>query len=130
MFASSVGSDHRDGVIRVVPETDGIVAVCLEGEFDLSNVRDLSDEIDRVLEAGNDVILDLSQVTFMDSSIISILVQGSREASARQQRMVLQLGTAAVVERVLELFAIEQVVPRARDREEAVRTIRHNAGAL
>ena len=130
MFASSVGSDHRDGVIRVVPETDGIVAVCLEGEFDLSNVRDLSDEIDRVLEAGNDVILDLSQVTFMDSSIISILVQGSREASARRQRMVLQLGTAAVVERVLELFAIEQVVPRARDREEAVRTIRHNAGAL
>ena len=130
MFASSVGSDHRDGVIRVVPETDGIVAVCLEGEFDLSNVRDLSDEIDRALEAGNDLILDLSQVTFMDSSIISILVQGSREASARQQRMVLQLGTAAVVERVLELFAIEQVVPRARDREEAVRTIRHNAGAL
>jgi anti-anti-sigma factor len=130
MFASAAGSEQRDGVVRVVPETDRIVAVCLEGEFDLANARDLRDEIDRALEGGNDLILDLSQATFVDSSIISVLVQGSREARARQQNVVLQLGTAAIVERVLELFAIEQVLPRAQDRKEAVRVIRQQPGVV
>ena len=53
MFASSVGSEHRDGATRVVPETGEIVSVCLEGEFDLGNVRELRDEIDRALDSGN-----------------------------------------------------------------------------
>jgi len=130
MFASSIGSEHHAGAIRVVPETDEIIAVCLEGEFDLSDVRGLRDEIDRALGGGNDVILDLSGATFLDSSIISVLVQSSREASASRQRMVLQLGTAAVVERVLEFFAIERVVPRAHDRREAVRIIQRHAASV
>ena len=130
MFASSIGSEHHAGAIRVVPETDEIIAVCLEGEFDLSDVRGLRDEIDRALGGGNDVILDLSGATFLDSSIISVLVQSSREASASRQMVVLQLGTAAVVERILEFFAIERVVPRARDRREAVRIIQRHAASV
>jgi hypothetical protein len=57
MHASSNGSTHRDGVIRVVPERDAVVAVCLEGEFDLKNAPAVSDQIGRLLEAGNDLIL-------------------------------------------------------------------------
>ena len=130
MSASPVGSEHREGVIRVVPETDEIVAVCLEGEFDLAEVRRLRDEIDRALDGGKDVILDLSEATFIDSSIIGALVHGSREARASKQSMVLQLGTAAIVERVLELFAIEQVLPRAHDRPEAVQIIQQRAASV
>ena len=73
------------------------------------------------------VYLDLSEATFIDSSIIGVLVQGSREAGASRQHIVLQVGTAAIVERVLELFAIEQLLPRAHDRQEAVRIVRQRA---
>jgi hypothetical protein len=41
--------------------------------------------------------------------------------------MVLQVGTAAIVERVLELVRIERVLPRAHDRQEAVRIIQQKA---
>ena len=125
MQASSIGCAHRGGVIRVVPERDGIVAICLEGEFDLANTPALSDQIGSLLGAGNDVILDLSEATFIDSSVINVLARASRAADEGGQTMVLQIGTAALVERILEIVSIEQVLPRANDRQEAVRIIRH-----
>ena len=128
MVASlSSGSEHRDGVIRVAPETGEIVAVCLEGDFDLANAPALEDQIDRALERGKHLILDLSEATFIDSSVIHILVRGSKAAGGREQTIVLQLGTAAVVERALEVAEIERVLARAHDRQEAVRMIRQKA---
>lgn len=127
MLASAVGSTHRQGVIRVVAETDEIVAVCLEGDFDLSNAPAFADEIDRALESKNDLILDLSEATFIDSSVINVLVRASRAVRGRPQSVVLQLGTAAIVERALEIASIEQVLTRAHDRQEAVRIIQQQA---
>ncbi len=129
MHASSIGSQNRDGAIRVIAETDEIVAVCPEGEFDLANAPALGDEIDRALEAGKDLILDLSAVTFIDSSVIRVLVQASETAAERKQAIVLQLGTAAIVERVLQIVGIERLLPRAHDRQEALRIIRQQPEA-
>jgi anti-anti-sigma factor len=128
--ASPIGSEHRDGAISVVPETDAIVAVCLEGDFDLTNAQALGEQLDRALGSGNGVIVDLSEATFVDSSVIHVLVRGAKAARAREQVLVVQLGTAATVERVFELAGIEQLVPRAHDRQEAVRTIQLEAGAV
>lgn len=130
MSASSVDFEHREGVTRVVPETDEIVAFCLEGEFDLTSARTLDDEIDRALERGKSLILDLSEATFIDSSIIHILSRASKAARRREQTLVLQLGTAAIVERVIEISGIDQVLPRAHDRQEAVRIIQQQAEAV
>ena len=130
MPASSFGSEHRAGAIRVVPETDEIVAVCLEGDFDLANAPALGDAIDRALESGNELILDLSEATFIDSSVINVLVRSSKAASERERAVVLQLGTARIVERALEIARIEQVLPRAHDRQEAVRMIQQQAGTM
>jgi anti-anti-sigma factor len=127
MFASTFGSEHREGAIRVTRETDGIIAVCFEGDFDMANAPALGDQIDLALESGKDVILDLSEATFIDSSVIDVLVRGSKAASGRKQTVVLQLGTAAIVERVLELARMDQVLPRAHDRQEAVGIIQQQA---
>lgn len=127
MFASSFVSERRAGTIRVVRETDGILAVCLEGEFDLANAPTLVDQIDLALETGKDLVLDLSEATFIDSSVINVLMRASKAAGERQQTMVLQLGTAAIVERALEIARIELVLTRAHDRQEAVRIIQKRA---
>ena len=130
MLASPLDSTHH-GVIRVdvVPETDKIVAVCLEGEFDMANARTVGEEIDRTLEGGKDLIFDLSEATFIDSSFIAVLMRAVKAAHGREQGIVLQLGTAAVVERVLEITRIEQVLPRAHDRQEAVRMVQQKSVA-
>ena len=122
MSATSFGSEQR-GVVRVVPETDEIVAVCLEGDFDLSNAPALGKEVGLALENGNDLILDLSQATFIDSSVVHVLVNASKAVIGSNRAVVLQLGTAAIVERVLEIAEIERVLPRAHERQEAVRII-------
>ena len=129
MLASSLGSKHRQGVISVVPETDGIVAVCLKGEFDIATERVLGDQVDRALERGDNLILDLSEATFIDSSVIGVLMRAVKVAGGRKQTMVLQLGTASIVERVFEITRIEQVLPRAHDRQEAVRMIQQKSVA-
>jgi len=127
MSASSLGSEQRAGVVRVVPETDEIVAVCLEGDFDLGNAPALGTEVGRALENGNDLILDLSQATFIDSSVVHVLVNASRAAIGSKRAVVLQLGTAPIVERVLEIAEIERVLPRVHERREAVRIIQEKA---
>lgn len=123
MFASSLGSKHQQGVISVVPEAEEIVAVCLEGEFDMTNAPTVGEKIDRTLEDGKHLIVDLSEATFIDSSLIAVLVRAAKATRGTEQAIVLQHRTAATVERVLEITGIEQVLPRAHDREEAVRII-------
>jgi anti-anti-sigma factor len=115
------------GVIRVVPEKDRIVAVCLEGELDLANVPALGEEIDGVLARGNDLIVDLSEVTFIDCSVIRVLFNAAQAADGLDQTMVIQLGTGPTVQRILKIVGIEQVLPRAHGREEAVRIIERHA---
>lgn len=123
MLAAPLGSKHSEGVISVVPETDEIVAVCLEGEFDMANARTVGEEIDRTLQSGKDLILDLSEATFIDSSLTDVLIRAVTAGREKEQAIVLQLGTAAIVERVLEITKIEQLLPRAHGRQEAVRII-------
>jgi anti-anti-sigma factor len=123
MFASTPGSQERGGAIRVVRERDSVVAVCLDGEFDMANAPVLHNEINGALATGDDVIVDLGQATFIDSSVIHVLFASVRAAREQHRRLVLQLGTAPIVERALELAAIERVVARAHDREEAVRLL-------
>ena len=127
MHASSFGPDHVAGAIRVVPERDEIVAVCLEGEFDVANVSALRDRVDTALASGNDLILDLSQATFIDSSVIRVLFDAASATKGSDQTIVLQLGTMPIVERALDIVSIERVLPRARDREEAVLIIQRQA---
>ena len=123
MFASTVDSEHREGVVRVVPERDEIIAVCVEGEFDVANVSALRDQVDGALASGNDLILDLSQATFIDSSVIHVLFDAASAVEGRDQTVILQLGTAPIVERALEIVDIDRALPRAHDRAEAIRMI-------
>lgn len=124
MVASSFDYEHRAGVLRVASEADGIVALCVQGDFDLANVSALRDEVDETLARGDDLILDLSEASFIDSSVIHVLFHAARAVRGREQSLVLQLGTAPIVERALQIAEIERVVPRAHDRDEAVEMIR------
>lgn len=123
MSASQFRSEHPPGAIRLVDETEHVVAVCLEGDLDRTNVAALDAAIERALQPGNDLIVDMSEATFIDSSVLQSVVRAAQSAGRRQQAIVLQLGTAALVERILEIVQIEEVLPRVHDRQEALRVI-------
>jgi anti-anti-sigma factor len=107
----------------VFAETDEIAGLCLAGEFDMANAPQIIEEGERLLADDNQVIVDLSDATFIDASVIHALVRVGAEARKDGRVVVLQLGTAAIVERVIEISNIERVLPRARTRPEAIDTI-------
>jgi anti-anti-sigma factor len=127
MPAAPVGSEPGDGVVRVVPETDDIVAVGLEGEFDLGSTPMLREEFDRALQSRKHLIVDLSQTTFIDSSVIHVLFGVAKGVGGSGRTAVLQLGTAPLVERALTIAEIERVMPRVHRREEAIELIQRRA---
>ena len=124
MQTTSFKTEAAPGTVNVAPETDNIIALSLVGEFDMANSPRLNEEIDRALTDGKDLILDLSQATFIDSSVINALFRAGKNAAARRRIAVLQLGTAAIVERALELSNIERALPRTHTRTEALEAIR------
>jgi anti-anti-sigma factor len=106
---------------------DDIVVLALEGDFDRHNAATLGEQLDRALETRKDLILDLSQVTFLDSSVVGELFRAALVAKESGQTAVLQLGTAPLVERVLEIVGIESMLPRAHHRQEAIQIIERRA---
>ena len=114
---------NEPGELHVVAAADGIAALCLEGEFDLANAPQIIEEGKRLLAEDKQVILDLSEATFIDSSVIQALAHLGAEATKKGRIAVLQVGTPAIVERVIEISGIDRVIPRTQTRPEAINTI-------
>lgn len=123
---SRIAFDPRDGpgTLRVEPQAKDVVALCLVGEFDMANAASIGTQGEQVLRSGHHVILDLSDATFIDSTATAALFDVAQGAVTSRRIAVLQLGTAGVVETMLELSQIERVLPRVHTRSDALRAIR------
>ena len=123
---ASNGSGSRDGpgTLRLEPQQGRTVCLCLVGEFDMANAASIDSEGERLLRAGRHLILDLSETTFIDSSAVAALFSVAKRARAERRIAVLQLGTSAIVETVLQLNCVERVLPRASTRADALRAVR------
>lgn len=124
----SARDDLLDAV-RLEPEDDGIVALCLCGDVDLIVSPLLLDQATYALGARSHIVVDLSDATFIDSSAIHALLRIGAAAGQEGCVTVLQLGTSATVERAIEIAGVERVLPRAETRTEAIATIRRLATA-
>lgn len=71
--------------------------------------------------ADNDlVVVDVSAAEFVDASFLHNLVVADRAATARGSRFVLQMGTAYIVRRALEVSGVLESLDVAHSRDEAV----------
>ena len=86
--------------IRVVRATDTTTALAVEGECDLTTAPGLSDA-QRVIAEGRNLIIDLSDVSFLDASTVRALLDADVAAQQRGCELVVQLGRATFVERAL-----------------------------
>lgn len=100
---------------------EGHTVVELRGELDLSNAQALRD---RLLEiAGREpvsLILDLSGLTFMDSTGISVLVAAERRALELGGALSLA-GPQKVVARVLRITSLDKHFPTFPTVDDAVK---------
>ncbi|MTJ83929.1 MAG: STAS domain-containing protein [Telmatospirillum sp.] len=87
---------------------DGGAVVRLSGEIDLQNSPDLRRELlDRVAD-GDPVVVDLAQVSYIDSSGIACLVEAYQMARRHGLRFALAAVSPAAL-RVLRLARLDEV---------------------
>jgi anti-sigma B factor antagonist len=86
----------------------GLVHVVLRGELDLSSVNKVQDEL-RLVEADAPaiVLLDLSKLTFLDSTGLRCLVTADQRARDEGRRLVLVRGPDPV-QRVFTITRLEE----------------------
>ncbi len=91
-------------------EADGMRLVRVTGEVDMSWSQDLRREILDALSKGPAVGVDLSAVSYMDSSGIAALVEGFQQSRAVKKRFAL-IAPSDSVRSVLELARLDRVFP-------------------
>jgi anti-anti-sigma factor len=85
----------------------------LHGEWDLAQCDAARDAIDQALRRRSGcLVIDLSRLSFIDSSGIHVLVQTHRRCAEEETRLVLLPGPPAV-QRVFEICDLIQILPFA-----------------
>ena len=105
---------------HVLRPSFGQAVVELHGEHDLETKAMLEELLASLIEENELVVVDISQAEFIDSSVLHNLLKADRLARARGSRFRLQLGTAAIVEKALELSGLLDCLEVAPDREQAL----------
>ena len=106
--------------ISIEHEGDVVVAGLI-GEIDPSNARALGRELTAAVPndaAG--VVLDLSEVHYLDSSGVQLIFELAERLEGRQQRFVVAVPEGGPARRVLEIVALDETAPVVASRGEAL----------
>jgi anti-anti-sigma factor len=99
-------SRDEPGSVEVEPHGPNVVVVTLRGEHDLNSKQVLREAL---ASAGADanVLVDLSECSFIDSTIIGVLVQAFQAQAERGRRLELAIPPAAhAVQRVVTIAGL------------------------
>jgi anti-sigma B factor antagonist len=90
-------------------DRNGLVHVALVGELDLSSVAKVQEELRRIeASAPATLVVDLSKLTFLDSTGLRCIVTADERARAEGRRIVIVRGPDAVQ----RVFAITRLDDR------------------
>jgi anti-anti-sigma factor len=89
-------------------DSGGHATVSLKGELDLSSVGKVEEELERVeADEPSLLVLDLSQLSFLDSTGLRAVVTADERARSNGRRLVIVRGPDAV-QRVFAITRLEE----------------------
>jgi anti-anti-sigma factor len=107
---------------------DGIAVARLSGDVDISRAAAIRTELLRVLSNLDfGLVVDLRDVSYLDSAGVNILFEVSERLASRQQALVAVVPETALIQRVLTLVNIESAVDTHPTVDDAVSAIRNLA---
>ncbi len=104
----------------------GVVLVAVHGEHDIASAPNLRTAIEEAFARSQGVVVDLTPSTFIDSTVLGVLL------SARERAQEEELGYAVVLEpaagdpavrRILEVTGLDELLPVGVERDAAVRAL-------
>jgi anti-anti-sigma factor len=106
--------------ICVTSPGHGVAVVELKGEHDFATRTEMTTLLGQAVANNDLVVVDVSDALFIDSSFLHNLVKAHRAADARGSSFVLQMGTAHIVRRALEISGLLERLDVAHTRAEAL----------
>jgi len=107
--------------IDVEHPSRGLIVVSPSGELDLSNGSALEEAITEARDKGPEsLVLDLTGLTFMDSSGLRILIDTWNESKLAERALTLVVPKEGLVRRVLEVSGCDAFLPIVDRLDEAL----------
>ena len=94
-----------------IASENGARTIALDGELDLANAGSLETELQAALADGVEVIVDLTELTFIDSTGIALLV--ATVGQVADDRLGFVPSSSDSVNRVLQLTGVDRRLPLA-----------------
>jgi anti-anti-sigma factor len=113
--------------IRFEREDKTVLAV-LTGEVDMSNATSVRQRIAEAVTPEDDaVIVDVSDLSFMDSAGLHAVIELGTILEERRQRLLLSVPHGSQIERSIEIIGLPRAVSVHPDRDRALEAARSSA---
>lgn len=108
--------------LTVSTDVDGVSVLVLEGEHDLATAMPLREALVEAGEAERSVVIELSVVSFIDSTILGVILGGLRRAKeqGRGYALVISDQSEDAVPRLLEITGLRAIFPVFFSRDLAI----------
>jgi anti-sigma B factor antagonist len=97
----------------------GSYVIALAGELDLSGTPDLTEALASLPPDAEQTFVDLSTLSFIDSSGLRLLIEAAKSAQERGAAMTL-VGPTPTVQRVFQIVGVADLVPVEASLEAAI----------
>ena len=111
---------HASKTFRSNDQLDGTAVVVFSGEHDMATEPEVGISSTRCVRWDKLIVADFSSASFVDSSVLGVLLDTNAKARELGKTFRLQLGTADIVQRAFEICRVFAVIERVATREEAL----------
>jgi anti-sigma B factor antagonist len=110
----------------VIDDKDGITVAKITGEVDVSNASEISRQLGELPTHGLGLVIDLRDLSYLDSAGIAVLHDLTSYLRQRLQRLILVCRPDSPPRRVLELTALDVRAPILDELRPAIDALRLN----
>lgn len=108
---------------------NGAIILSIQGEVDLANAASLRTELTSAVGTGARlIVLDLTNLRYIDSSGINVLLETHR-AFAKDGCLIALAVVPSKIQRILKIVGLEQLMPMYQTVETAVENLHRGADA-
>jgi anti-anti-sigma factor len=108
--ATPQGDELPLGTVEVAHPQHGLAVVSMRGEHDLSTAPELTRALAEAAAHSN-VVVDLSECTFIDSTVLNALAKTARAVHAQGERLVLVIPSeTSQVARIAQMTHLAEIL--------------------
>jgi anti-anti-sigma factor len=117
------GDAPLPGTVEIEHHAPGLAVVRMRGEHDISTVPELTQALEHAA-AHSDVLVDLAECDFIDSSVIGFLIRTSKKLQARDEQLVVVIPSeSSNVARVAHMVRLSELMPVKTSRDDALASL-------